>query len=81
MLVSGYPYELKKNCLSADLVNFEHGKILELLNQPVVKIYNFFFLNESFPNSSQSNSAELNVVKQVGGPFCLNVAINLFLTS
>ena len=80
MLVSGYPYELKKNCLSADLVNFEHGKILELLNQPVVKIYNFF-LNESFPNSSQSNSAELNVVKQVGGPFCLNVAINLFLTS
>ena len=80
MLVSGYPYELKKNYLSADLVNLEHGKILELLPQPVVKIYTFFW-NESFPNSSQSNSAELNVVKQVGGPFCLNVAINLFLTS
>ena len=82
MLVSGYPYELKKNYLSADLVNLEHGKILELLPQPVVKIYNISLIwNESFPNSSQSNSAELNVVKQVGGPFCLNVAINLFLTS
>ena len=51
MLVSGYPYHLKKICLSADLVDLEHGKFLELLPQPVVKIYNFFFLNESFPNS------------------------------
>ena len=58
MLVSGYPYELKKNGLSADLVNFEHGKILELLNQPVVKIYNFFFeMNPSLirPNQIQQN--------------------------
>ena len=58
MLVNGYPYELKKNYLSADLVNSEHGKILELLPQPVVKIYTFFFgMNPSLirPNQIQQN--------------------------